>query len=445
MQRHSRIAAGLCLGAILFAAGAFGISQSRSAATPLAAVAVAGPEVATGLVRVSGASLAQTIADLQTRLKTSPRDYVSWSTLGLAYVQQAKITVNSDYYPKADGVLKRSLSINTDDNFLAYAGLASLANARHDFAAAKRYAEQGLSINSYSAILYGALSDAETQLGNYPAAFVAVQRMLDRSPDTASLARASYTWELRGDTDQARALMQRALNDAPTPSDGAFALVVLGDLAFNSGDANGALALYRKALDSSPGDAAALGGKARAEAALGQHLTALDDYAALVQQTPEPSYILEYGELLESLGRTAEAEQQYDVFIATQRLFAANGVQPDATAALFDANHGNPSDSLRDAEQGIGSRPFLVMYDAYAWALHRNGRDAEALVAIDEALSTGMNNALFHFHKGMIQHALGDDAGARTELQKALSINPYFNPLDVPVAVAVLRDLSVKP
>jgi tetratricopeptide (TPR) repeat protein len=335
-----------------------------------------------------------------------------------------------------------SLSIDDADNFLAYAGLASLANARHDFAAAKSYAQRGLAINGYSDVLYGALSDAELQLGEYPAATADVDKMVNLSPDTSSLARASYVRELSGDIDQARTLMRQALDDAPTASDRAFALYYLGELDFDIGDFNGALTYYRRALDASPGDPASTEGKAKAEAALGQDLTALDDYAALVQRTPEPSYLIEYGELLQSLGRSSEADEQYAIFATTQRLFEANGVAPDSAPTLFYADHGDPHVALQNAEKGIATRPFVVMYDAYAWALHRNGRDSEALAAIDTAMASGMKSALFHFHKGMIERSLGNLADARVELRRALDINPQFNPLDVPVAKAALADMG---
>jgi tetratricopeptide (TPR) repeat protein len=439
------ILTGVGLTALLLTAGLFGVIESRGQSNTPPAAQVALPAAANGVGRISGASLDAMITGLQTRLKGAPEDYVSWATLGLAYVQQAKVTVNSDFYPLAEGVLDKSLTINKTDNFLAYAGLSALASARHNFAAAETYAQQGLAINQYSSILYGALSDAKLQLGEYDAAFAAVQKMLDLRPDTSSLSRASYTWELRGDNDQARQLMQRAFDNAPNKSAKAFALFYLGDLAFNSGDANGALTYYRSALDASPGDAAALAGKAKAEAALGQNLTAIDDYAVVVQQTPEPTYIVEYGELLESMGRTAEADKQYAIFATTQKLFEANGVEPDATPTLFYANHGDPARALADAEKGVATRPFLVMYDAYAWALHQNGRDAEALDAIGKAMALGTQNALFRYHAGMIKFALGDTAGARTELTKALALNPTFNPLAAPIARTTLAQLGVAP
>lgn len=439
-----RLLTGLGLGTALFAVSAIGLVQSRPSRelSTSATGRVVNPNDAASSVRPSGASLDATITDLQSRLVLAPSDFVSWATLGLAYVQQAKATVNPEFYPRADGALAKSLAINNSDNFLAYAGLSALASARHDFDAAKGFATQGLAINSYSAILYGALSDAELQLGNYDTAFQAVQKMIDLSPDTSSLSRASYAWELRGDTGQATTLMQRALDDAPTAADRAFAQVYLGELAFNRGDPNTALNYYNQAMIQSPTDPAALAGKAKAEAALGQTETALTHFAELVGRAPEASYILEYGELLQSVGRDAEAQQQYDVFLAAQQLFKANGVQPDATLTMFNANHADPKLALSAGEAGIANRPFVDMYDAYAWALHVNGRDTEALAAITTALDLGGKNALFHFHAGMIKRALGDDAGAREQLTTALDLNPFFNPLDAPVARATLAQLN---
>jgi tetratricopeptide (TPR) repeat protein len=437
------ILAGLAGGAALFLATAVGGTEPDHHDS--AAVADVGP-ITNGEPHLpAGGSLDDLIASLQSRLETLPTDHVSWATLGLAYVQQAKITVDPTYYPKADGALARSLELDDTDNYLAYAGLSALASARHDFAQALDYAERGLVINAYSAILYGALSDAQLQLGQYDDAFASIQRMVDLSPDAASLSRASYAWELRGDLDRARALMERAFADAPTAADRAFALVQLGGLAFDRGDANAALNHYRRALDELPGDIAALAGKARSAAALGQVETALDVYATVVERAPEPGYILEYARLLESLGRTAAADEQYDVFEATQLLFASNGVEPDAAATLHYADRGESAKAVADAEQGIATRPFIVMYDARAWALHIAGRDQEALADIDQALQLGTRSALFHFHAGMIAEALGDQVRARNELTTALDINPAFDPISAPIAVRVLASLQEAP
>jgi tetratricopeptide (TPR) repeat protein len=396
----------------------------------------------TGLARVSGKTIDETISYLQVHLKKVPNDYPSWATLGLAYVQQAKITINSDYYPKAQGSFETSLRVNDTDNFLAYAGLAALASARHDFATAEIEARKGLDLNPSSPVLYGALSDALLQLGRYGEADDAIAKMASLRPDTSSYSRQSYMRELRGDVPAARALMQQALNLAPAASDRAFALYYLGELDYNSGDVNGALNFYRQALAASPTDIQSLAGKAKAEAALGQHLTAIDDYTTVVSRAPEPGVVLEFGEFLESIGRATEAQAQYSVVEATQKLFEANGVEPDATITLFYADHGQPAAALENAERGIKTRPFLIMQDAYAWALHVNGRDNEALVAEQQALQLGDRSALFHYHNAMINLSLGKTDVARTELTTALGINPNFSSLAAPVAQRTLNALG---
>ena len=435
------VATGVASGVALFTVAAVG--PTRAGSQPNAAAIADGGVALGGEPRLPvGASLDDMIASLQQRLEAVPDDHVSWATLGLAYVQQAKVTVDPGYYPRAEGALARSFEIDDTDNFIAYAGLSALASARHDFGEAETHARRGLEINEYSPILWGALSDAQLQLGQYEEAFDSVQRMVDLRPDTASLARASYTWELRGDVERARSLMERALADAPSAADRAFALVHLGGMDFDQGDAAAALDRYNQALAASPNDVAALAGKARAEAALGQIETAIEHYQQVVSRAPEPGWVVEYARLLQSLGRVAEADAQYAVFDATQALFAVNGVEPDATATLVAAERGDVDAALADADRGVERRPFLDMHDARAWALHLAGRHVEALEAIDQALVLGTHNALFHFHAGMIASALGDTDRAIAELQTALETNPMFDPIWAPIAGDELSRLT---
>src|SRR4051794_1708490 len=39
---------------------------------------------------------------LQDRLRRLPKDHTAWAELGLAYVQQARLTADPTYYPKAE-------------------------------------------------------------------------------------------------------------------------------------------------------------------------------------------------------------------------------------------------------------------------------------------------------------------------------------------------------
>lgn len=426
----------LGLAVVLFAAGALGV-VTRSRPSPGAGAEAAGqPAVA---VAPGG------VAALQARVQQAPQDYAAWAALGLAYVGQARVTGDPSYYPKAEGVLARSRTINTADNDVADAGLAALAGGRHDFTAAADWARKGLAINASNALLYGALNDAETQLGHYPEAFDAAQHMVDLRPDTASLARASYTWELRGDVVQATDLMQRALTDAADPADRAFTRYQLGELAFNAGDSGAALGQYQAGLEADASYVPLLEGRAKAEAALGQADAAVADYAQVVARVPQPAYLIEFGELLESLGRSADAQDQYGTLAVEEKLLQANGVVLDVEPTLFGADHGDPSGALSAGRTGIATRQFLEMDDAYAWALHANGRDAEALEWSAKALALGTRNALFRYHAGMIHLSLGDAVAARDELGTAFAINPHFGPLATPLGRAALDRLASLP
>ena len=390
----------------------------------------------------SGGGTQAVIADLQDRLRGHPGDYVAWATLGLDYVQQAKTAVDPSYYPKAEGVLHRSLAVQSQDNFMAMAGMGALESARHDFSASLSWAQRAAAVDPYNSTVQGILGDAYTQLGRYPEAFQAIQRMVDLEPGTPSLARASYAWELRGDVAEATVDMRRALTDAVTPADRAFTRYYLGELAFNAGDPRAALAQDLAGLRERPGDAPLLEGKAKAEAALGDTAAAVADYSRAVSLVPQPQYVVELGELYESLGDMADARREYELFRSEERLFADNGVQLDTDTTLFNADHGDPAEALKDGRQGVKNRPFVEMDDAYAWALHKNGLDQEALVYARKATSLGTRNALFYYHLGAIEAQLGERNSARADLREALRINPGFNPLQAPVARTTLTRLE---
>ncbi len=144
---------------------------------------------------------------------------------------------------------------------------------------------------------------------------------------------------------------------------------------------------------------------------------------------PQPATLVELGELLESQGRQAEAERQYAVVRATQQLYAASGQVVDVELALFEADHGDPAAAVRLAEKGLAARPdSVVAQDAYAWALHAAGRDAEALPLARSALRTGYRGARYRYHLGAIEAALGQTAAARARPAGRAGAQPVLEP-----------------
>ncbi|MFE1802339.1 tetratricopeptide repeat protein [Streptomyces sp. NPDC059517] len=422
----------LALGAALFTTGA--VVLTPDADTTTAAEVTGRPAPARG-----------TLGALQYRVHHVPQDAGAWAALGMAYVQQARTTADPGTYNRAEKALRRSLAAQPDDNTNAQIGMGALAAARHDFRTALDWARQATASNPYNPVAYGVLADAYTQLGQYPAAYRAVQRMNDLRPDAPALARASYTFELRGDTGQAVTLMRRSLNAASTTGERSFAHAVLSTLALQSGDARQARREAQAGLRQAPGDSALLEARARAQAALGNTRQALADYRAAIAIVPLPHYLLGLGELQQSLGHPQEAEAQYAVLRGQETIRRSGPTPADTDAILFEADHGHPSRAVTIAQKSLRTRPFIAVHDALAWALHRDGRNREALGQADQALALGTRSALFLYHRAVIHHSLGDDAAARSDLQAALRTEPHFHPLHAATARALLQRIDTTP
>jgi tetratricopeptide (TPR) repeat protein len=385
---------------------------------------------------------AASVRALQQRLRVLPQDWSAWSNLGSLYTVQARLTADPSYYAKADGAFARSLAIRPSDNAGALTGQATLAASRHQFAAALALTRAANTIDAYDATNLGVMVDALAELGRYPEAFVVLQRMVDLKPGVASYSRVSYSYELRGDVAGARYGLTRALEVAQAPADIAFARQYLGELAFNAGDLKTAQQQVDAGLRVAPTNVPLLAGRARIEAARGQTAAALRDWRAVTDRLPQTTYLIEYADLLAAVGRTQEATAQYAVVDATARLFRAQGANVDLEISLFDADHGRAAEALSTAKAEQGRRTSVQVEDAYAWALHVSGQDQQALVHAKAAARLGMRNALFAYHRGMIEKSLGHRAEAIVSLRRALAINPYFSPLQGPQARAALAELE---
>ena len=387
-------------------------------------------------------SLSGAIQVAQTRLRSVPKDHQTWAQLGSAYVQEARVTGDPSYYPKAEDALKRSLDLKPTGNVAAMIGQGSLANARHEFGQARDWGRQATAADPYQAGGYGVLADALTQLGDYDGADTAIQKMLDLQPGLASFSRASYAFEQRGRTDQAKASMERALAEATDPADIGFCRYYLGELEFNTGHPDAALKQYQLGLTAYPTSDPLLAGKAKAEAALDRTDDAVKDYAAVVSRLPLPEYVYEYAQLLDSLDRPDEAKAQYALLTSIQQLFTANGVVDDLTSAVVEADHGSPAEAVRHAQAEWGRRQSVLVADALGWALHRAGQDEKALAYATKANRLGWKNATFAYHQGEIERALGRKDDARKHLTAALKINPHFDRVQAPKATAALTTLG---
>ncbi|MET7653710.1 MULTISPECIES: tetratricopeptide repeat protein [unclassified Streptomyces] len=426
------LAVALTAGAVALGA----VSDGRN--VPVATAAAVSP----GLL--ASGDLDSSITALQAHLRTQPRDFGGWATLGLAYVEQARTKGDPSRYPQAEQALKRSLSLRPG-NDQALAGRAALAAARHDFATALRFADQALEQNPYSERALCSRVDALVELGRYDDAEEAARTADERRPGVPVFTRYAYVHELRGDVTTARQVLDRALAASTSPGDIAYVASQLGQLAWNQGDYTTALTHYARALAADENYLPALEGRARAQAASGRQAEAIKGLELIVARYPLPGPLVELGELYEARGGegdAAKAENQYLLVDAWTAIARANGVNADLDTALAAADHGDRATALRAARDDWSRRHTVHTADALAWALHVNGKDAEALPYARRATATGYRNAAFLYHRGVIEKATGHPADARTHLAAALKLNPGFSPLGARQARTALKTLE---
>lgn len=283
---------------------------------------------------------------------------------------------------------------------------ARLATTRTDAAAAVALADALMRQTRVNdAWTWGVLGDAHIELGEYPEAFDAFDRMTALRPNAAAYARNSYARELQGDLDGALRLMQMSA-EATGPQDPeslAWHHAQIGHLFLEKGRLDEARREYEHADYVFPNHPFAIDGLARVEAARGEYASALDLVLKRLAVAPSPADAAFAGDLLEKLGRHDEAERQFQLAEAGWRV---DGPEP-SKLAQFLAEHGRRVDeAVRLAEQASADRHDIFTDDALAWAYFRQGRLTEARRWRVSALRTGTRDRDIHRHATEIERAM---------------------------------------
>src|SRR5262249_51312888 len=237
-------------------------AESKRMATPLGSPAAPS---------TSRQSLEQTRAQMEARLRQSPRDAAAAVQLADALLRLARVTNNAGLAVNAERVLTGVLASDVD-RYDARRMLATVLLSQHRFREAIREGDRCRQVQPRDAWPLGVLGDAHLELGEYDQAFDAFQQMVGLRPDSASYARAAYARELQGDLPGALRLMTMAL-EATSPNDPesiAWHHVQLGALHLAMGQLDQAEREYAHADFAFPHHPMALEGLARVDDARGR-------------------------------------------------------------------------------------------------------------------------------------------------------------------------------
>lgn len=384
------------------------------------------------------------ISHAEEKLRTLPNEANFYVELATGFMNKARESGDGSYYTRAEAACQKAFQLDPD-NYAALRIVAWVYNGQHRFVEARQAARRALARDAGDPWNYGTLGDALVELGDYPAAAEAFQKMVDLRPDTASYSRAAYIRELYGDPEGAIEAMNMALN-AASSRDGeqqAWCRSQLGNLFFNIGRVSEAGAHYEAALKIFPDYYYALTGLARVRAAEQRYDEAVELYRKSLARVPTHEAAIGLGDLLMHLGRTDEASEAFGLLDVIEQINRANNIEPEPHMALFYADHDrNLDEALGIAEHAARRSKNIRVMDTLAWVLYKKGRYRAALAASRQALRLGTKDALFYYHAGMIYAKLGQSQQAREAFRQALHINPYFHPRHAAQARAMLNALG---
>lgn len=390
-------------------------------------------------------SSAENVSFWAARVDESPRSAPALTQLANAQLALAGDTGDLAGYEVAERTAARAVEL-TPDQPGAILALAHSLSGQHDFAGALQLAERVLTDNPVSVSALLAAGDAHLELGDYGAARATYDRAAELTGGGAAiLSRYARLDATVGSIDDARSFAQRALAEAGDidlrNADAAFFWFQLASYDFATGDPAAAEANLRAALLIDPTHPGSIELLARTLTALGRDDEAIALYEQMVAGGGAADLHGELAALYRRAGRTADAEHQIELGLAAAAATADRFPAERRHLVGFLAEH-DPAEALRLAELDLAARQDVQSHAWYAWALFRNGRTADAAVAIGPALAFGTEDALLRYHAGEILAAAGDTVTARDLLTSALELNPTFDVEDADRARELLAELG---
>ena len=368
----------------------------------------------------------RSMAQANRLIEKNPRNFEAYNALALAFSRRARETSDVKFYAQAEESLKTSFEISPS-NFDGEKIHVWLLLGRHEFAAAREEARKLNKKMPDDVMVYGFLTDANIELGNYKEAEDSAQLMLDIRPgNLPGLTRAAYLRELFGDLDGSVELMNMAYQSTPPSEaeDRAWTLSQIAHLQLMSGKITDADNTLQQALTLFPGYHYALGNLAKVRIEQKRYEDAVKILQQRYDSAQHAENLYDLAEALELAGHRGQAQQAFGEFETKSRLESVYADNSNRELIFYYADHAHQaSKALEVAQAEYARRRDVFTLDAYAWALHVNGRDREARSQIAAALAVGIRDAKMLRHAGEIALRTGDRATAEQYLLDSTKMN----------------------
>jgi tetratricopeptide (TPR) repeat protein len=395
------------------------------------------------LIFLGGCTTEKSVSAKPTKTEQITSDSAQgYTKIAADFIKKARETGDFSLNSKAESAIEKALQIDSADAN-ARKLQASLHLTFHRFSEAL---EAGKKLNAEfpnDEFIYGILTDANVESGNYKEAIEAAQKMVDLKPNMSSYARVAHLRSLHGDHNGAVEMFKLAARTAdPLDKEAqSWCLVQLGDELWKYGKYAEAEKVFDEALQNFPQFHLALAGKGRVRAAQNDFETAIRLLSEANNRVPNVETAILLGDIYTKQSFSDKARQQYDLVEIIESKIGVNNDQK--RLALLWADHDLKVDEAvtitkRESEQ----RKDIWTADALAWCLYKKGQLTDAKTAIERAMNLKTNDARIFYHAGMIEKDLGNEKEAKELLQKALQLNPMFDLLQAEKAKKALSELK---
>jgi tetratricopeptide (TPR) repeat protein len=333
--------------------------------------------------------------ELKAKLAAKPDDIKTRLQLATIFITEQRITGEHHfYYPAIEKILNGVLSI-APKNFEATVYKASLKMSQHQFADAKKLAEEAKLINPNNAYVYGILVDANVELGNYEEAIAMSDKMQALKPSLESYSRASYLREIYGDYKGAIEAMKLAVQAGlPGSEPQCWSRNVLGELYINTNQWEMAENTFAENLYMRPSYAPSMVGLAKVATQKKNYTRALALLDSAIAVMPQSSFNEQKADVYAAMGDSKKAMATYT---EVQKLLIADANSGHHAVSLELAKNfekTNQWDSAKKyATMEYAIRPKNIdVNNELAWIAYSQNDFAKAKEYIKTALSTGSKN-----------------------------------------------------
>jgi tetratricopeptide (TPR) repeat protein len=422
-------------------AGGIGAGWVMSRSQPAEAAPVA--LLAPGGVMSEVEATSRGIRFYEARIKGDPRAAADRAALAGLYLQRSRETGEFADFRRAEELARQSLAIRVKSNSRAARVLTASLLAQHRFADALEAARELVRVWPEDAAHRALLAEIQMEVGDYQAARVTLGTLQSARGELAVAPRMARWAEATGKPAEERELLYEAARraefraDLPREQVAWFHLRV-GEHELRTGRLDEAERAFRAGLAAEPNDFRLVSSMARLEAHRGRWKQAIE-YGEMVGDAADLRTLATIGDAHAALGDNQAAERYY------RRVEEAAAENPEPynrqwTQFRVDRNRNIP-ETVKLLQEEIRGRKDLLGYDLLAWGLYRAGDYRGARAAAEQALRTGSQDPSFLYHAGLIEAALGNAAGARRQLERALDINPH-HPLLAQQARSALKSLD---